>query len=295
VSCRGMQRLHQNHGGYRGETVDPQVVLTHCESAARRHGWCIDRVPVTGRAPLLVLRRGPIGETGAPPRRVYMSAGIHGDEPAGPLAIQRLLETDALPSGWAFCVLPCLNPAGLAANRRENPDGLDLNRDYRHLRSPEVRAHVEWLERQPRFHLCFCLHEDWEASGFYLYEVNPDNRPSLAPAMLEAVRGVCPVDLSPRIEGHPAQGGLIRPQLDPDLRPEWPEAFWLLQHGKTRWSYTLEAPSDYPLEVRVQALSLAVQAALQAWKALWGAAGTSPEFECGPRSVGGVETGHASA
>ena len=280
-----MQRLHQNHGGYRGETIDPQVVLTHCESAARRHGWCIDWVAVTGRAPMLVLRRGPIGETEAAVRRVYISAGIHGDEPAGPLAIQRLLETDALSPGVAFWVLPCLNPAGLAANRRENLDGLDLNRDYRHLRSPEVRAHVEWLERQPPFDLCFCLHEDWEASGFYLYEVNPDHQPSLAPAMFQAVRAVCPVDLSPRIEGHPAHGGLIRPQLDPDLRPEWPEAFWLLQRGKTRWAYTLEAPSDYLLEVRVQALSLAVRAALQAWAGYCGRAGTSSESESGHRAL----------
>lgn len=260
-----MERLNRNHGGYRGETVDPAVVLASCESAAQRGGWRVEHVPVAGRQPFLVLRREPACQvSGGTPLRIYVSAGIHGDEPAGPLAVQTLLESGALPDTHAFWVLPCLNPAGLAANRRENPDGIDLNRDYRHFRSPEVRAHVAWLRQQPTFDLCFCLHEDWEASGFYLYELNPEDRPSLAPAILQAVCEVCPVDLSPVIEGRPAQGGLIRPDIRPESRPEWPEAFWLLQQGKTRWSYTLEAPSDYALPVRVRALVRAIQAALHA-------------------------------
>jgi hypothetical protein len=63
------------------------------------------------------------------------------------------------------------------------------------------------------------------------------------------------------IEGRPASGGIIRPNLDPNTRPQWPEAFWLLQN-KTRLSYTLEAPSDFPLGLRVNALVAGVQAAL---------------------------------
>jgi hypothetical protein len=46
------------------------------------------------------------------------------------------------------------------------------------------------------------------------------------------------------------------------LRPQWPEAFWLLTH-KTRHSYTLEAPSDFPLETRVNALVTAVRVILE--------------------------------
>ncbi|MBP7431886.1 MAG: hypothetical protein KBC05_20820 [Candidatus Hydrogenedentes bacterium] len=72
---------------------------------------------------------------------------------------------------------------------------------------------------------------------------------------------VCPIDHSEVIEGRPASGGIIRPNLDPATRPQWPEAFWLLQN-KTRRSYTLEAPSDIPLDTRVQALAAGVRAAL---------------------------------
>jgi hypothetical protein len=97
-----------------------------------------------------------------------------------------------------------------------------------------------------------------------VYELNPDARPSLAPAMLAAVAPVCPLDLSPEIEGRPAHGGLINPNPDPNSRPQWPEAFYLFQH-LTRLSYTLEAPSDFPLAVRVEALVTAVRAALEAF------------------------------
>ena len=73
--------------------------------------------------------------------------------------------------------------------------------------------------------------------------------------------GVCPIDWSEQIEGRPAKGGIIRPDPSPLSRPQWPEAFYLLSH-KTRLSYTLEAPSDFPLSVRVNALVAAVNTVL---------------------------------
>jgi hypothetical protein len=106
------------------------------------------------------------------------------------------------------------------------------------------------------------LHEDWEAHGFYLYEQNPDRRPSLAETMITAVRPVCPIDLSATIEDRPASGGIIQPVVFPPERPDWPEAFYLITH-KSRQGYTLEAPSDFPLSVRVQALTAALTAALR--------------------------------
>jgi hypothetical protein len=124
-----------------------------------------------------------------------------------------------------------------------------------------VRAHVAWFEKQPSFDLCLCLHEDWEAQGFYVYEVNPDHLPSLAERMVESARKVCPIDHSTLIDGRDALDGIIRPNIDPALRTEWAEAFYLIMH-KTRLSYTLEAPSDFPLTVRVAALVNAVKAAL---------------------------------
>jgi hypothetical protein len=77
------------------------------------------------------------------------------------------------------------------------------------------------------------------------------------------VAEVCPLDFSEIIEGRPAHCGIIRPSVDPRSRPQWPEAFYLLTY-KTRLSYTLEAPSDFPLPTRVGALVSGVRAGLAA-------------------------------
>jgi succinylglutamate desuccinylase/aspartoacylase family protein len=196
------------------------------------------------------------------PRRIYISAGIHGDEPAGPLAALKLLQENQWPENLDLWFCPCLNPLGFAANTRENARGIDLNREYLNPLAEEIKAHITWLERQPNFDLCLLLHEDWESHGFYLYEQNPERRRSLAEPMIEAISQVCPIDPNEEIEGRPAQNGIIRPSFDPASRPKWPEAFYLITH-KTRLSYTLEAPSDYPISTRVDALVTAVRTAVK--------------------------------
>ena len=259
-----MQRLGKNLGGYFGETIEIGTVLRDIEVASRTHGWKAEAFCELGGYTLSALQRAAPSPRPSPfTRRIYLSAGIHGDEPAGPLAMLQLLMENPWPDYLDLWLCPCLNPTGFAQNRRANANGQDLNRQYLHLEAAETRAHIAWLERQPGFDLTLCLHEDWEAHGFYLYELNPDNRPSLAEPIIEAVRTVCPVDPSELIEERPARGGIIRPSVDPRSRPQWPESFWLLTH-KTRQSYTLEAPSDFPLATRVNALVAAVKAALAA-------------------------------
>lgn len=256
------QRLRKNHGGYHGETIDIRAVLREVEMAAGQHGWTCESFHTDNEFKWFALHRpalSPDASHAAP--RIYISTGVHGDEPAGLLAMLRLLQESRWPKNGNLSLCPCLNPTGFVLNRRENAKGIDLNRDYRHFKSDEVRAHVQWLKAQPHFNLTLCLHEDWESTGFYLYELNPDHHPSLARAIVEAVVRVCPIDLSPQIEGREAHSGIINPNLDPNSRPEWPEAFWLLQN-KTRQSYTLEAPSDFPLATRVDALVAGVNAAL---------------------------------
>jgi hypothetical protein len=79
--------------------------------------------------------------------------------------------------------------------------------------------------------------------------------------MVEAVQKVCPIDLSENIEGRAAKGGIVRPNILPQERPDWPEAFYLITQ-KSRQGYTLEAPSDFSLTTRVNALAAGVNAAL---------------------------------
>jgi hypothetical protein len=250
-----MQRLGKNLGKYFGETIDIRKVLNDGEHAARQYGWTSETFYETGGFKLFGLHRNSRDEKNR--KRVYISAGIHGDEPASPLAALRLLQENRWPDNFELWLCPCLNPIGYTLNTRTNVKGIDLNRDYLTPITEEILAHKSWLERQPKFDLCVLLHEDWESHGFYLYEQNPDARPSLAEKIIEAVEKVCPIDHSAEIEGRAASGGIIRPNIDPRSRPDWPEAFYLITH-KTRQSYTVEAPSDFPLPARVDALVAAV-------------------------------------
>jgi hypothetical protein len=257
-----VQRLGKNIGGYRGETLDIRQIRSAIDSAAAAGGWRrhvgqYDDPALAGQFDFRSYSRGRSDVE----KRLYISTGIHGDEPAGPLAVLDLLQENPWPDSVSVWLCPCLNPMGFLRNQRENPGGIDLNRDFRHLRSPEIRAHVAWLEQQPSFTVTLCLHEDWESSGFYLYELNPDGRPTFASGIVDAVASVCPIDLSPMIENWPADGGLIHPPVTPETRPLWPESIYLLSR-KTRMSYTMEAPSDFPLSVRRAALAAGVRAVL---------------------------------
>ena len=256
-----VQKLGKNHGGYHGEAIDIRAVLRDVERSAQLHGWVSDFFHESGDFKWLALRRESSLSTPHSALRIYISTGIHGDEPAGPLAALKLVHENRWPKNAEIYLMSCLNPAGFTLNQRGNANGIDLNRDYRNPQTAEIRAHIAWLERQPKFDLYLCLHEDWESHGFYLYEQNPDAKPSLAEKIIEAVQRVCPIDPSETIEDRPAKNGIIRPNIKPHERPDWPEAFYLITH-KSRLGYTLEAPSDFPLLTRVNALVAGVNAAL---------------------------------
>ena len=60
---------------------------------------------------------------------VLVFGAIHGDETAGIPIADRLLH-EPLPPGADIWVVPDLNPDGAALHRRQNADGIDLNRNF---------------------------------------------------------------------------------------------------------------------------------------------------------------------
>ncbi len=196
--------------------------------------------------------------------RVYLSAGIHGDEPAGPLALLRLLTEDFFGYGKHWLICPALNPDGLASASRENAAGGDLNRDYWNRRHAETAAHVDWLTARPAPDLFVSLHEDWETEGFYLYEINLlEDHPRNARTVIDAVRPWFPPECGPVIDGHVArEPGWIFHAAEADVPEGWPEAIFLARHG-CPLSFTFETPSQAPLENRVAAHAAAVRALLR--------------------------------
>lgn len=210
----------------------------------------------TAAGPLLAWERL---ESGPPD---YVSAGMHGDEPAGPLAALELLRSGQLDTGsWLVC--PALNPSGLAAGTRENEGGHDLNRDYLTLHTSEVRTHAAWLASLPCPRLFTSLHEDWESSGFYFYEINlGDDRPDRAAAILEAVKPWFPPEPATLIDEHEIRSsGWIYHVPEADAPENWPEAIFLAKRG-CPVSFTFETPSANCLKDRVAAHVAAVKAAI---------------------------------
>jgi murein peptide amidase A len=235
--------------------------------AAAAAGFAVEQYGAAGNWPLLALHRP--APAGSP--RLYVSSGIHGDEPSGPLALLRLMKEGFFDDRCEWVVLPALNPGALAAKTRENPAGVDVNRDYREPKSQEARQHLAWLTREKeagrgRYDLTLLLHEDWETKGFYLYELNRTKRPLIGPAILAAVEPVCGVEQAPVIEGMEAHGGLITRSVD-DLKDRqlYPEAIYLT-FGHTDRSLTLEAPSAQELDRRITAHAAAVRAAVTEWE-----------------------------
>jgi murein peptide amidase A len=256
-----MERLGKNHGRYHGETIDIDRLQRDVHEAALVRGWEGETFLKEADFELRGYRRLRRGAA----RNVYISTGIHGDEPSGPLALLQLIEEDSWPEVNLWAV-PCVNPTGFWLNTRENANGVDLNRDYRHSKTAEVRGHIDWLNKQPAFDLTLILHEDWESNGFYVYELNPGERRSLAEEIVEAVRAVCPIETAELVDNWECRAGIIRPQVNPIERPQWAEAVWL-SVNKTAQGYTLETPSDFPLEARVRAHVTAVHGALQSFGA----------------------------
>lgn len=238
--------------------LDPHDLLARFDQAAQEKGF--SKEEITPSIPAYSRRgTGPL---------VLLSAGIHGDEPASPLAALEFLSSNPSPD-FSWLLTPLLNPTGLAAGTRENHEGLDLNRDYHQPQSSEVQAHCAWLERQATPDLFIALHEDYDATGFYFYEIQTGGHPSLHSQIFEKIRPHLPIEPGPLIDGRESsgEGWFFRddlPALSEFVAQEggYPEALFLAQKG-CPLSLTFETPTHAaPLKTRISAHLAAISASL---------------------------------
>ena len=196
---------------------------------------------------------------------LYVSAGIHGDEPAAPEALACWAEAHLAAHGRVagakpLFLLPCLNPWGLVHNQRADHRGRDLNRLFDRQVSPvrELRRRLAgW-----RFDLALHLHEDYDAQGIYLYGV-PVGRTRWDADLLRACASpTLPVDCRRRIDGWPFRDGVLSKPIDLERVPQVPEALYLLRRHTGR-ACTFETPSEFGLSRRVRAHVRMIQACLQ--------------------------------
>jgi murein peptide amidase A len=242
-------------------TFDPIAFAVEIEEAARAASWTVRYLSPTESGPRPWFQRA-VSNSAKP--RLYLSAGIHGDEISGPLALLEMIRQPGFFDSCAVTMFPILNPNGLARGLRMNRDEIDLNRDYRNPRSLEIKDHIETLLTLGRFDASMLLHEDYEGIGAYLYELNDTLDPRLGAKIIAAMGLHVPIDLRPEIEEGVARGGVIsRRDLIAKLGriedlPEWPEAIYLTVHH-TDVSYTTETPKPFPIDARVKAQIAAVE------------------------------------
>ena len=129
------------------------------------------------------------------PKHILITGGMHGDEPAGIEAVLRFLERDntALLKNFSFLIIPCINPYGYVHNRRETLDGVDLNRAFETEEDIAEVAIVKKALGQTQFSLAVDFHEDYDATGFYLYEGKRDEK-YIGPDLATAAKAIGRID-----------------------------------------------------------------------------------------------------
>ena len=195
--------------------------------------------------------------------KALISAGIHVDEPGGVETLCSLPESEyAFSNDWELTLLPCLNPYGYEHGIRENHDGKDLNRLFKHVSPPyEVEFAQSFFEN--KYDVAIELHEDDMSSGYYLYQqcTNPKDV-HLGRKILNAVKSYMPINMDKEIDGCTAEQVIIVQNTDHDSMDWWPMALYAISKG-TRVCLTLETATEYQMETRVKAHSAAINTALK--------------------------------
>lgn len=191
---------------------------------------------------------------------IYLSAGIHGDEPASTEgALEWILKNPDTAAAVNLLVFPCLNPWGLANNSRTDENGRDLNRTYHEDVVPQTAAHRALLAGRT-FDLALMLHEDYDANGIYIYELRI-RRDAWGEDLIQAAVPHVPIDTRRSIEGRGSKAGIVRRSIRPDTMPEHPEAFLLHFQCNAR-TFTIETPSEAHIDARVAAQAAVTERAV---------------------------------
>ena len=194
---------------------------------------------------------------------VYLSAGIHGDEPGAVLGLLTWAEHNiSVLSSLPLLIYPCLSPWGLENNSRWDANGQDLNRLWDASSPSPLIAKIMQELRTYNFSVSVCLHEDYEGQGAYLYA--PGGKKEVrarADSVLDSVEKIMPRDPRKRIDGRKCARGLIFPRPTCPPKEGIPEALFLYRHcGGV--NFTLETPSERDISVRAQGHAAMIEAAV---------------------------------
>jgi protein MpaA len=262
-------------------TIARDLPTLRTESASER--CTLDKIlspleDLVGRSTHLMRTPGKVSAAPRIPRYLYLGergggdvirlgifAAIHGDEPEGALAVNRLvtfLERDPdIARGYALFLYPVCNPTGFERGTRHSISGKDLNREFwKQSSEPEVRL----LESEIYLHAfdgLVTLHSDNTSNGVYGYVNGSVLSENLLEPALRAAEEFLPRNRRAVIDGFPARNGIIYRSFDGVLRA-------LPGMERPPFELTLESPQHAPQSLQVEATAVALRAILQEYRKL---------------------------
>ncbi|MDB6121656.1 MAG: hypothetical protein JWQ71_649 [Pedosphaera sp.] len=206
--------------------------------------------------------RGPNSKD---PIRLGIFAAIHGDEPAGALALVRfLLDLAAQPEvaeNYVIRAYPICNPTGFEDNTRCSRRGLDLNREFWKSSAEAEVQHLEHELRTLRFNGIIQLHADDTSDGIYGFVRGATLTENLLrPALVEASK-VLPCNKNPFIDGFAAQDGIIYDHYEGVLAAP-------AQMDPIPFEIIFETPHLAPIDQQVKALDVFLRTVLTEYRQL---------------------------
>lgn len=178
-------------------------------------------------------------------KTVVFSAGIHGNEIAGPWAIIDFLKQFNFKkySGVKVILFPVANPTGFNYKKRHNYLDKNLNSLFcRKQLTSENKVLFNALKNE-RILFFHALHEDLDATSFYLY--NFEHKPeSIYRDIITLAKNYFPINNATLIYNDPAVNGLIINRPDGSFEDR------MFRDG-VPYSLCTETPSNRSLNKRV--------------------------------------------
>ncbi|MEK9158823.1 MAG: succinylglutamate desuccinylase/aspartoacylase family protein [Patescibacteria group bacterium] len=187
-------------------------------------------------------------------RTICLVGGLHGEEPAGPLALLKFLQTFQ-PKKYPktkIIILPVANPTGFDRGVRKNFLGWDINRHFFDKKLVAENKIICNFLKNEKIDILHTLHEDFERKEFYLY-ILEHKESGVAKKIIKFAKRFFPIYKKRLIEGCVAKDGVITYRLNKNLRTMTAEGSlenWAFYRG-TPLVLATEAPIQTSLAKRI--------------------------------------------
>ena len=217
-------------------------------------------------------------------KNILLTAGIHGNEPAGVLGLVEnlnLIENLCSKNLIQCTIIPCFNISGYKQNFRNNSKNLDLNREfYKNSQSLETSFFQKNITEDFDFNIDFhetCPEDDSDvvqAGGilpqeFYLYEVCEEKNLRLGSLIIDGIKDLgfktCQM---PSVFGDTCIDGLIS-YPEASKNPIYAQGksldLFLYNKKQSKNAITIETLSHYPMEERILQIKKILTICLNSW------------------------------